>query len=154
MDELPPANDAARKLAIVQGAMTAGPILLLPTALMVGPVFKESGQLELASTLFWVAFGMAFGVVPLAFLLYRTYTRRIDAAQDTLARYIAVNGRTIVLTALFEAPALFAGVIIMLAGSDWRALPALAAPLMAFAVLFPKSRWFSGEAETRLQRYS
>lgn len=142
------------RLLIVQGAMTAGPVMFLPAALMIGPLFDAEQIASTGEMLRWIALGWAFGGVLPAFLIWRSQSARVAAAQDFTTRQAAVNSRAILLTALLEAPALFAALVIMLAGFDWRCVPAIAVPVIAFALTIPKARMFSGETPDRLKSYS
>jgi len=121
-----------RGLAILLFAFANAVVLFCAVALVVGPVGQ--GDLEV---LRWIAFGMPLLAVPAILQVWMLTGRRLQSAQGWPARLAALRSRTIVVAAMFEAPALLAGVSILLTGFSWHALVGPVLFLAAVAALMP-----------------
>ena len=64
-------------------------------------------------------------------------SKKMAELDDWKARIGALRGRQIVVTAVFEGPALFAAATILLTGFSWHAVPGLALFLAAMGGLLP-----------------
>jgi hypothetical protein len=73
-------------------------------------------------------------------VLFRVQGARMQALPDLPARLAAYRGRTIAMAASAEGVALFAGVIALLTGASWHAIPAyvLFASVIAWTWPTPK----------------
>lgn len=126
---------AAGGLCAVLFMFAFGVFAFAGIAIALGPL-DPSGP-ENMSVLRWVVLALPFMELPAIALLWAQFSRRIADAEDWQGRLVALRSRTIVIGALFEAPALIGAVSILLTGFNWQAMPALAIFLIGMAVLLP-----------------
>lgn len=123
------------QLSILLIALAFGVVAFTGIALALGPL--DPAGPENLSVIRWVALGMPLLELPAIAMLWNQLSRRIADGEDWQARIAALRGRTIVIGAMFEAPALIGAVSILLTGFNWQAVPALAMFLAGAAVLLP-----------------
>ncbi|MCA8936937.1 MAG: hypothetical protein KDB68_12125 [Planctomycetes bacterium] len=126
---------AAGGLCAVLFMFAFGVFAFAGVAIALGPL-DPSGPENMA-VLRWVVLGFPLLELPAIALLWAQFSRRIADADDWQSRLVALRGRTIVIAALLEAPALLAGVVILLTGFSWQALPALGMFLIGLGLLLP-----------------
>ena len=124
-----------RTLSILLAAFAFGVLSFAVAGVAVGPVDPQGA--ENLAVIRWVALGLPLMELPMIALLWNQFGRRIEESEGWEARSAALRGRTIVIAAMFEGPALIAGVSFLLTGFNWQGLPALALFLAGIAMLFP-----------------
>ncbi|MEZ5993187.1 MAG: hypothetical protein R3E76_12665 [Planctomycetota bacterium] len=126
---------SATSLSVLLFMLGFGVVAFTGVALALGPL-DPSGA-ENMSVLRWVVLAMPFIELPPIALLWSQFSRRVAEGDDWQARLTALRSRTIVIGAMFEAPALLGAIVILLTGFNWQAMPALAMFLIGLAVLLP-----------------
>lgn len=130
-------RQATLSLGILLFAFTFGVLTFAGVAFALGPVAQEPESLQV---LRWVALGLPLVELPVALQLWIINGKRLREAEGWQARIAALRARTIVIAAMFEAPALFAGVVMLLLGFSWHVLPAFALFLAGMLALAPTPR--------------
>lgn len=146
-------EQAWRGLTVVVAALAAGPLLFGAVAIWLGPVGELDPQL--AQTLTWVSWALAASQLMTMAVLFPSMSRRIQAAPDVATKLGQFRARSIVLMAMGEGAALFAGVLILLTGETLAALPGFAALPIALLLAFPSRGRMSREVlgQSRIDAY-
>ncbi|MBZ0136317.1 MAG: hypothetical protein K8I27_08090 [Planctomycetes bacterium] len=121
-------------LTILLFAFASGVILFGTVGLALGPLADAPEGLE---TLRWVAVALPLLELPMAAQIWMMMGKRMAAADDWQQRIAILRGRTIVVAAMFEAPALLGGVVLLLTGPGWHVIPAFALFIGVIAGLLP-----------------
>jgi hypothetical protein len=143
------------QLTILLLAMAVAVAAFAGVALFVGPVAQ--GDKQELEVLRWVAALFPLIELPLAAQVWMLTGRRMQDSGDWRQRLGLMRSRTIVVAAIFEAPALLAGVVLLLLGPSWHILPAFVVGLAGFAALLPTRRRVRQALEggdARLSEYS
>jgi hypothetical protein len=131
-------GEASAKLAIIYAALTLGVMGMAAAAWIAGPMTELDADVAdlLRDLVVLLTVVTAIQVV----VLFRVQGARMQALPDLPARLAAYRGRTIAMAASAEGVALFAGVIALLTGASWHAIPAyvLFAAVIAWTWPTPK----------------
>lgn len=124
------------QLMILLFAFANGVILFGAVAFAIGPITEPEAR-EGLEILRLIAAGLPLLELAMAAQIWMTMSKRMEAADGWEQRVGILRSRTIVVAALFEAPALFAGVVILLLGPSWHVIPAFVLFVGAMAALLP-----------------
>lgn len=122
-------------LMMVTVNLMFGVIALPAIGVFVGPLMDPNGGT--ANILRWIALALPVLEAPVAFLIYTGQGRRMAGFENWETRLALFRARAIFTTGLIEAPALFAGVVVILAGFTWHVIPAIAMFFIVVALIFP-----------------
>lgn len=157
MDYETAVRQTTRGLMILMLALTSGVIMFGAVAFVLGPIVEPDGQ-EGLQFLRLIAAGLPLLELAMAAQIWMSMSKRMDAADGWEQRIPILRGRTIVMAAMFEGPALLAVVVLLLLGPSWHIVPAILLFLLAIGALLPtpsRVRQAIGNADgTRTDKYS
>ena len=124
------------QLMILLFAFANGVILFGAVGFAMGPILEPEAR-EGLEILRWIAAGLPLLELAMAAQLWMAMGKRMADADGWEARLGILRSRTIVVAALFEAPALLAGVVLLLLGPSWHVILAFVVFIGGIAGLLP-----------------
>lgn len=123
-------------LMILLFAFANGVILFGAVGAALGPIMEPEAR-EGVEFLRWIAAGMPLIELPMAAQIWMTMGKRMAGADGWESRIGILRSRTIIVAAMFEAPALLGGVVLLLLGPSWHVIPPFALFIGGIAGLQP-----------------
>ena len=130
-------TQATTQLMILTFAFVSGVVMFTVVAFALGPVFDAQGIEGTGSILRTIVLVMPLVMIPAAVQVFMLQSKRMATFDDWQSRIGVLRGRTIVMSAMFEGPAMFAAVTILLTGFSWHVVPALVLFVAAMGGLVP-----------------
>ncbi|MCA8915995.1 MAG: hypothetical protein KDB90_11330 [Planctomycetes bacterium] len=137
MDYEATVRQTTMQMTVLAFSFVSGVLMFTVAGFVLGPVFDAEGIASTGETLRLIAIGLPIAAIPVSVQVFMSQSKRMAAMESWETRIGALRGRTIVMTAIFEGPALFSAVVILLTGFSWHAVPALVLFMAAMGGLMP-----------------
>ncbi|MCB9892899.1 MAG: hypothetical protein H6839_00450 [Planctomycetes bacterium] len=137
MDYEATVRQTSLQMTILAFSFISGVAFFTVAGFVLGPLFDAEGIESTGEILRVIALVLPIAAIPAAMQVFMSQSKRMAAMESWEARIGALRGRTIVMTAMFEGPALFSAVVILLTGFTWHAAPALLLFMAAMGGLMP-----------------
>ena len=124
------------RMGIFVAAMTVGVLAFTGVAFALGPVAEPEVR-EGLEILRLVVLALPLLELGMLAQIWMIMGRRMQTAESTQAKLAAYRSRMIIAMALVEAPALLAGVVILMLGFSWHVIPALVVFVAGVAAVVP-----------------